>query len=106
MTSFRLLEISGLPGAAESRLFRTVDPEVREPAFARNGLDPARLLSFRHGGTKIKVNGLQIAEIFQFEHGTQGSLVLISLHFRSSWASYAVTDQNNLAGTGSGTVSL
>src|SRR5215469_6199201 len=50
---------------------------MNEPAFVRNGLDPASLRAGRRLGSEVKIDGTAF-EILQFEHGPERRLVLAS----------------------------
>jgi hypothetical protein len=49
------LDLAGLPGLVEERRERVVEPQDREEAFARNGLDPVACLAVRCCWTEVDV---------------------------------------------------
>src|SRR5215475_15529514 len=81
--SFHFLEVAGSPASVESGTLRSIEAEVDKPALARDGLDPLSLLARRCARPKVKVGRSSFWGIFQFDEGTQRSLVLIGLDLRA-----------------------
>src|ERR1019366_3351410 len=82
LRSLHQLAVTRLPASVEGRFLRSIDAEVDEPTFTRNGLDPLTFFASRGLWAKEKVNGLVFGRGLFIERA-QRRPVLIRLNLRT-----------------------